>query len=54
MGETESVPLTALLPLQPLLAVHEVAFVDDHVRVELAPLVILVGLAESVTVGMGD
>jgi uncharacterized protein (UPF0147 family) len=34
-------------------AVHEVAFVDDHVRVEELPLTTAVGLAESDTVGAG-
>jgi len=41
------------VPLQALDAVHEVAFVLDHVRVELLPEVIEVGLAEIVAVGAG-
>jgi hypothetical protein len=48
-----SVPLSALLPLQPPEAVHEVASVEDHVSVVVAPVNTLVGLAVSVTVGVG-
>ena len=39
------VPLVALLPLQPPVAVHEVALVELHVSVELPPLAITVGFA---------
>jgi len=41
------------VPLQPFDAVHEVAFVEFHVRVLLAPLATDVGDADSVTVGAG-
>jgi hypothetical protein len=41
------------VPLQPPEAVHEVALVEDHVKVELAPLVTVLGLAVSVTAGAG-
>jgi hypothetical protein len=44
-------PLTARFPLQPPLAVHEVALVADHVSVALLPAVIDEGLAVKVTVG---
>jgi hypothetical protein len=47
------VPLVASDPLQPPVAEHEVALVDDQVRVEAAPLATVVGLADSVTVGAG-
>ncbi len=40
-------------PLQPPDAAQEVALVDDHVKVEVAPLATVVGLALSVTVGAG-
>lgn len=51
VGETEVLPLVVLLPLHPPDAVHEVAFVLDQVRIEDWPDVIVVGLAEIVTVG---
>lgn len=44
-------PLVASVPVQPPLAVHEVALVLDQVRVELLPDVIVVGLADRVTDG---
>ena len=46
-------PLTALLPDQAPEAVQEVALVLDHVKVELAPLAMVLGLALKVTVGAG-
>ena len=46
-------PLVASLPLQPPEAAHWAAFVDDHVSVEAAPLLTVLGLAVSVTVGAG-
>ncbi len=33
-------------------AVHEVAFLDDHVKVELSPLATVLGLALMVTVAV--
>ena len=51
VGVTPSVPLIASAPVQPPLAVQEVAFVLDQVRVELPPEEMVVGLADSVTVG---
>jgi len=45
------VPLVALLPVQPPEAVHEVAFAELHVSVEVPPLAIKVGFAVNVTVG---
>ena len=53
VGVTPSAPLIASAPVQPPLAVQEVAFVLDQVRVELAPEEMVVGLADSVTVGAG-
>jgi hypothetical protein len=47
------VPLVALAPLQPPVAVQEVALVELHVNVELPPLAMEVGLAVNVTVGAG-
>jgi hypothetical protein len=44
-------PAVATEPLQPPDAVHAVALVDDHVKVELPPLDTLVGLALMVTLG---
>ena len=46
-------PLIALVPLHPPEAVHEVALVELHVRVEAPPLATDVGLAASVTVAAG-
>jgi hypothetical protein len=51
VGETDWLPLVVLAPLQPLLAVHEVALVLLQVSVEDDPLDILVGEAEILTVG---
>ena len=53
VGDTARVPLVAFVPLQPPAAVHEVALVEDQVTVEILPDVMLVGLAENVTVGTG-
>jgi len=49
----DCVPLTALEPVQPPLAVQEVALVADQLRVAAAPLVTVLGLLEKVTVGVG-
>jgi hypothetical protein len=40
-------------PLQPPDAAQEVAFVEDQLKVEVAPLATVVGLALSDTVGAG-
>jgi hypothetical protein len=53
LGVTVTVPLVAFVPLHPPLAVHDVAFVLDHVSVDDCPSVIDVGLSEIVTVGAG-
>jgi hypothetical protein len=45
------VPLVASVPLQPPEAVQAVALVDDHVKVDAAPLLTVLGLAERVTTG---
>lgn len=54
VGATVNDPLSPLLPVQPPLAAHEVAFVLVHVSTELLPAVIVVGLAVRTTVGAGD
>lgn len=41
------------MPLQPPDAVHESAFVEFHVNVELPPVATIVGVAVRVTVGAG-
>jgi hypothetical protein len=46
-------PVVAWAPVQPPEALHEVAFVDDQVSVEVAPLFTVVGLAAKVTAGAG-
>jgi hypothetical protein len=46
-------PLVALLPDHPPEAVQEVALVADQVKVELAPLATVLGLADKVTTGAG-
>jgi hypothetical protein len=46
------VPLTALVPDQAPEAVQEVALDDDQVKVELAPLATVLGLALRLTVGV--
>jgi hypothetical protein len=46
-------PLMGCVPLQPPDAVHDVAFVEDHVSFEVAPLATVVGFAANVTVGSG-
>jgi hypothetical protein len=53
VGLTLFVPLMASVPVQPPLAVQEVAFVLDHVNIELLPDAIVVGFADRVTVGIG-
>jgi hypothetical protein len=47
------VPLVATDPLHPPEATQDVASVDDHVSVELPPVVTTVGFAVRVTVGTG-
>ncbi len=47
-------PVTALVPTQAPEAVQEVAFVELHVNVEVAPLAMLLGAAIKLTVGAGD
>ena len=44
------VPLVAFVPLQLPDAVHEVAFVELHVKVEALPLTTAVGFADRVAV----
>ena len=50
VGDATRVPLVAFAPLHPPEAAHEVALVEDQVKVEVLPDVMLVGLAEIVTV----
>lgn len=47
----DTLPLVALVPLQPPDAEHELAWVVDHVSVEAAPAARLAGFAPRVTVG---
>jgi lysine/ornithine N-monooxygenase len=54
VGKTPRVPLVAVVPVQPPLAVHEVAFVLDQVSVELLPEVMVVGVALKLTVGAAE
>ena len=49
-----SEPFVARAPLQPPLAVHAVALLDDQTRVDVSPAATLAGLADSDTVGDGD
>jgi hypothetical protein len=51
VGVSVAVPLVDCAPLHAPLAVHAAAFVDDQVRVALAPSVIVAGFTEIVTVG---
>ena len=53
VGESVCVPLVALAPVQPLLAEQDVALVELQVKVVEFLVVIDVGLAESVAVGVG-
>ena len=46
-------PVMALAPLHAPEAVHEVALLDDHVRVDALPLRIVLGLALKLTVTVG-
>ena len=46
-------PSVAWAPLHPPEALHEVALVDDHVKVEVAPLCTVLGFAAKVTAGAG-
>jgi hypothetical protein len=50
----EALPLTGLAPDQAPDAVQLLALVADHVKVELVPLVMLLGAAVSVTTGAGE
>ena len=46
-------PLRASPPLQPPEAVQDVAWVEDQVNVDVAPLLIVLGFADRVTAGAG-
>lgn len=46
-------PLIAIAPLQAPEAVQDVALLTDQLNVELAPLLIVVGLALKAMVGVG-
>jgi hypothetical protein len=48
------VPLTGLLPDQAPEAAHDVAFTAFHLRVELVPLAIVLGIALMLIVGAVD
>jgi hypothetical protein len=49
----DCVPESALPPLQPPLAVHDVALLDAQLKVDEEPLVRVLGLALKLTVGVG-
>ena len=51
VGDAARVPLVAFAPLQPPEAMHKNALVADQVTVAILPDVMLVGLAEIVTLG---
>jgi len=53
VGDKLELPLSALAPLQPLLAVQESAFVLFQVKVDEPPEVMVVWFADNVTVGAG-
>ena len=50
----DQVPLVATAPLQPPEAVHAVASLELQVKLELAPLITVVGAAVNVTAGAGS
>jgi hypothetical protein len=52
-GPVDCEPLVALEPDQAPEAVQEVALLDDQVKVEAAPLAIVLGLALRLTVAVG-
>jgi hypothetical protein len=54
VGDTARVPRVAFVPVQPPLAVHESAFFEDQLTVEILPELMLVGLAENVIEGPPD
>ena len=51
MPATSWLPLVAVLPVQPVVAAHEVAFDELQISVEAPPLAIDGGLAVTVTTG---
>ena len=53
VGDSDVVPLVDWAPLQPPLAVHEVALVELQVKVAACPTVIVAGATVIVTVGAG-
>jgi hypothetical protein len=54
VGDTDCVPLVALVPVHAPEAVHPVALVDDQVMVEALPEVMEAGDVEIVVVGIGE
>jgi hypothetical protein len=53
-GDTATEPLVARVPVQPPEALQAVAFLDDQLRVELPPELIVTGVAVNVTIGIPD
>jgi hypothetical protein len=53
VGDTDCVPLAAFAPVQPLLAVHDVALVELQLSVADEPATTLAGEALIETVGAG-
>ena len=52
-GGVDTDPVTPLLPAHAPEAVHEVALLEDHVRVDVLPLRMVLGLALKLTVTEG-
>jgi len=52
VGVTDSDPESVLAPVHPPEAVQKFAFVEDQAKLAEPPMKMLVGLAESVTVGV--
>ena len=50
-GEIDRLPLSVVAPLQAPLAVHDAVRVDDQVKVELAPSVMVAGDNEMLMAG---
>jgi hypothetical protein len=53
VGDTTKVPVVACAPVHPPEAVHEVALVDDQLKIELPPAGMLLAVSDKVTVGVG-
>jgi len=54
VGDTAKEPLVARAPVQPTEELQAVAFLVDQLSVELPPVVMAIGVAVNVTVGIPD